>query len=121
MGFKVLSLILTVNCLASASGERASQEMNLVDNTPDTLKILCIGNSFNQDVMAYLPPILREILPNTEITYGVLYSGSAGLRDHIEWYANNEAYTYFNYWGPTSKVLTSRVINPQIPMRRHSQ
>lgn len=62
------------------------------------LRILVIGNSFNQDVMAYVPPILNEILPDYEITYAVLYVSSADLDTHLERWESG-SYT-LNYWGP---------------------
>ena len=68
-------------------------------SSPKELKILCIGNSFNQDTMAYLPPVLNEILPNYKITYGTCYKGSAELIDHVHWFYDEKKYTSFNYWG----------------------
>lgn len=81
----------------------------------ESIKILCIGNSFNQDVFAYVPPILQEILPNCEITIGVLYTGSASYENHIQKYTRYiyrdqddnelqvaEAYTKWNLWTPDS-------------------
>ena len=66
------------------------------------LRILVIGNSFNQDTMAYVPPILNEILPDYEITYAVLYTSSADLDKHLSYWENVYYYT-LNYWGPGDK------------------
>ena len=71
-----------------------------------TIKILCVGNSFNQDVMAYLPPILNAMLPDVSITYGSLYSSGASLEDHINWYREDKPYTVFNYWKPGDEKWT---------------
>ena len=62
------------------------------------LKILAIGNSFNQDVMAYLPPVLNELLPDYKITYATLYKGSAKIEEHVSMFHNNDKYTYYNCW-----------------------
>ena len=80
------------------------------------LKILCVGNSFNQDVIAYLPPVLRGAVPEAEITCGVLYIGSGKLTDHIRMFREDIPYTCFYYWsegasswkwyaGPEAKTL----------------
>ena len=63
-----------------------------------TLNVLCIGNSFNQDTLAYLPPVLNELMTDYDISYGVCYSGSATLDEQLRWYEEDKAYTVFNYW-----------------------
>lgn len=87
----LFGMLVTASPKSEASGE-----------TPDSLKILCIGNSFNQDTMAYLPPVLREILPDTELTVGVLHTSSATIGDHIRWNDEDKKYHIFDYWGPES-------------------
>ena len=62
------------------------------------LKILAIGNSFNQDAMAYLPPVLKEMLPDVEITVATCYTGSASLQDHLDWYNSGTTYKVYNEW-----------------------
>lgn len=62
------------------------------------LKILCVGNSFNQDVMAYVPPILEELLPDVEITVATCYTSSASLQDHVDWFNAGTPYTVYNEW-----------------------
>lgn len=66
------------------------------------LKMLCVGNSYNQDIMAYLPPIMQEILPDYELAFGSLYTASAGLANHIAWFNDDTKYTVFNYWKPNA-------------------
>lgn len=69
-------------------------------------KLLVLGNSFSQDTFAYVPVILQEILPDYLLTFGVAYTSSASISKHIEQYTNNTAYTWFNYWRPTSSAWT---------------
>lgn len=64
------------------------------------LKILAIGNSFNQDVMAYLPKVLEEMMPDVRVTVGALYTSSATISMHLEQYYANEPYTIYNLWKP---------------------
>jgi len=47
-------------------------------------KMLCIGNSFNQDVMAYVPAILQEIMPDVHLTVSLLYEGSASYQKYLD-------------------------------------
>lgn len=92
---------------------RYSTKKSTLDNTRihnvSTLKnlnILVLGNSFSQDSFAYLPPVLNELLPEYQITYGVAYSGSAGVQDHVDMYNEGTAYTWFNIWKPGSTMWT---------------
>lgn len=85
-------------------------------NATESLKILCIGNSFNQDVFAYVPPIFKEILPNCELTIGLLYSDGASYDTHIKKYTRHitedpdthvqtqtsEYYSKWSLWTPES-------------------
>lgn len=70
----------------------------------DEIKVLCVGNSFNQDVMAYVPPILQEILPNTRFTFGILYEDGASYQDHLNMYTNSTDYGYWNIWKPGASM-----------------
>lgn len=63
-----------------------------------TIKVLIIGNSFNQDVTAYVPPILEEILPDYEFYIGDLYSDGAELVDHITMFDDDTPYQKYNRW-----------------------
>ncbi len=101
---RIATIILAICCFAVFTGMNVSNNKEAKDK--QRLKILCIGNSFNQDVMAYVPCILNELLPDAEITYGILYAGSAGLNDHIKWWNKDKPYTVFNYWKPDSKAWT---------------
>ena len=64
------------------------------------LKILAVGNSFNQDVMAYLPKVLEEMMPDTRFTVAALYTSSATFATHLEQYRAGEPYTVYNLWRP---------------------
>lgn len=63
-----------------------------------SLKILAIGNSFNQDAMAYLPPVLQEMMPDLDITVATCYAGSASLQQHVDWFNEGATYTAYNEW-----------------------
>ena len=64
------------------------------------LKVLAVGNSFNQDVMAYLPKVLEEMMPDTRFTVATLYTASATFATHLEQYRAGEPYTVYNIWKP---------------------
>lgn len=66
------------------------------------MNILVIGNSFNQDVMAYVPPILKEIAPDVDFTVAVLYAGSADLERHLTMWNEDGSYA-LNLWRPSSR------------------
>lgn len=82
-----------------------------------TLNILVLGNSFSQDAFAYLPPVLRELLPDYDINFGVAYEGSASIQTHVDMYNGNyydpydpentrDVYTWYNYWNSTDTRWT---------------
>lgn len=62
------------------------------------IKILVIGNSFDQDVFAYVPAILQEILPTTTIKMSVLYEGSIGYAGFVDMAENDTRFTIWNEW-----------------------
>ena len=72
------------------------------------IKMLVVGNSFSQDSMAYVPPILNELLPDYDITISVLYKGGASIADHLQMFSDGEAYTIRSTWGPGSEKWSRR-------------
>ena len=62
------------------------------------LNILVLGNSFSQDSFAYLPPVLNEVLQEYNINYGVCYTTSFSIRDHVNAYNHNPPDKYTSYW-----------------------
>lgn len=48
----------------------------------DTLRILAIGNSYAQDGLSYLPYVLRELSPNTEVVLGIAFIPACKLELH---------------------------------------
>lgn len=67
-----------------------------------TIKILVVGNSFNQDTIAYVPPILEELLPDYEFYIGNLYSDGAEIADHVTMFNEDTPYTRYNKWSLVS-------------------
>ena len=108
---KIIAIISLGLLFASSFSDNITKNLKLGYNDvgvkkslkKSSLRILAIGNSFNQDVMAYLPPVLNEMLPDYNITYGILYKSSAGIGKHVDMFSNNEKYTWFNYWKPGQK------------------
>lgn len=62
------------------------------------LRILVIGNSFNQDVFAYVPPILQEILPGITVKMSVLYESTIGYSGFVTMFNNNTKFNTWNEW-----------------------
>lgn len=83
---------------AELAGVAAHNDYALVKKP--ALKILIIGNSFNQDAVAYLPPVLNELLPDVDITYADCYTSSADIPKHIEMYESDTEITRYNLWTP---------------------
>ncbi|MDE6811498.1 MAG: DUF4886 domain-containing protein, partial [Muribaculaceae bacterium] len=78
---------------------------------PDAeIKILCLGNSFTEDAMAYVPYIINNIAPDLKLTIGIAYIGGCSLQQH---YANiyNETITDIdnNEYTPTTYTLEKNI------------
>lgn len=84
--------------IISASGFQGQIDEAVAKRFDTNLKILVLGNSFSQDAFAYLPPVLNELLPGYNITYGVAYTASCGAIKHLEMYENDQNYDNFHLW-----------------------
>ena len=76
----------------------AGYELNGAINELQEVNILVVGNSFNQDMMAYLPPIMNEALPELKFNWCLLYEGSSDFDTHIQMFLDETKYTYTNIW-----------------------
>ena len=56
-----------------------------------TLRILAFGNSFTYSTLDYLPALLEELLPETEIVMGICYDGGCTLARHTEKFNGGDA------------------------------
>lgn len=77
--------------------------------TIEEVNILVVGNSFNQDAFAYLPPVLSEMLPEYKINFCVLYASSADFSTHINYFQNDLKYTKTNIWNHGDSAWTRLV------------
>lgn len=85
---KIIAIISLGLLFASSFSDNITKNLKLGYNDvgvkkslkKSSLRILAIGNSFNQDVMAYLPPVLNEMLPDYNITYGYHQSMNIPVR-----------------------------------------
>ena len=100
MMLKKLICVLIILCVLLAMLGAAAPDSQTTREAPESLKVLCIGNSFTQDIMAYLPMVLRESLPETEVTVGLLHTSSATLANHLQWIDEGRKYHAFLFWRP---------------------
>lgn len=62
------------------------------------LRLVCIGNSYSQDALAYVPFIMQAMGIDVDVTIGILMMSSSTLSDHIENFeGETAAYTYYHY------------------------
>lgn len=73
-------------------------DLDTAVNALQEVNILVVGNSFNQDMMAYLPPIMKEALPEFKFNWCLLYEGSSDFDTHIQMFLDGTKYTYTNIW-----------------------
>lgn len=93
-------------------------ESKAYGDAPDSLKILCIGNSFTQDTMAYLPMVLRESLPETAVTVGVLHTSSSTLENHLQWIQEDTKYRAFDFWRPDRNAWKRFYSDKSVTLKR---
>lgn len=67
------------------------------------LKVLCIGNSYTNDCVAYAPLVMENIA-GVSVTMGTSYSSGASIDDYIDWFDNDTAaLSYYKYVGRSGK------------------
>ena len=49
---------------------------------PVRVRVLSIGNSFSRDAFSYVPFLIEELVPGTEVDFGILYIGGCTLERH---------------------------------------
>lgn len=70
------------------------------------LGVLFIGSSGEQDMMGYVPPILKEVLYDYDITFGDMYYSGAQADNYVNFYKNDTPCSIFNLWSPDSVSWT---------------
>ncbi len=93
-----------------AASARDGQGNYPLPSSPDTLRILAIGNSFSDDGTEYLPGLL-EAAGIRNVIVARLYIGGCSLERHCKEYAEGlEEYIYYkstrNHWETVSKKAT---------------
>ena len=53
------------------------------------IRVLCIGNSYTQDNMSYVPFILKRVAPDIDLTLGMSYYSGARIDQYIDFYDND--------------------------------
>lgn len=60
-----------------------------------SVKILHVGNSYMRDATSYIVPLLRELLPNVDVTIGIIHNDGCSLqRYHEEVFPSGETYLF---------------------------
>ena len=67
---------------------RNAQELHEVIRP--TLRILAFGNSFTYSTLNYMPVILEELMPETEIVMGICYDGGSSFARHMAKYKGGD-------------------------------
>lgn len=88
-----------------------------VESVPNTeeLKILVFGNSFSYSTLSYVPSLIEEIIPQLNVTFGILYSSGMDFAGHITKWNNDGAYSTYNEyrtkdqkWNKFTDEITAR-------------
>jgi hypothetical protein len=81
------------------------------------INVLCVGNSYTQDEISYVPALIKERFPNLKCVFGILFQGGETLEGHYTRMANDTAYAYYHEydwdndrWVNTADVKLSTVL-----------
>lgn len=85
---KIIICIFVVS-LTSCSSDDESPDDIPFDDTKDSYSILAIGNSLSNDALSYVPFIMKELSPNVNIDFHILYRASTPLDTHWNLISNN--------------------------------
>lgn len=80
---------------------------DLNESHKKSIKMLCIGNSYSQDSVAYMPFILRGLAENVKLTLGIAYYGGGTLTNHKEFFDSDSAEYTYNYLRSDSNAWAS--------------
>ena len=82
---------------------------SVTPNVNKDVKILCLGNSFTIDALAYVPAVLRSIAPQVRLKLGILYDGGATLLSHYEnHFKDTLDYEYYYKYNMTGRWRNTR-------------
>ena len=73
-----------------------------------SLKVLSIGNSGHQDMLTYVPFIMKNVAPELDLTLGITYVGGASIDRQIELFDSDEAAISFDIYKPGSSAWSIR-------------
>lgn len=100
---KVLSLFAMVWLTLSA---------NAAD--PAHVRVLSIGNSFSLDAFSYVPFLMDELAPGTQVDFGILYIGGCRLKRHDENLQGVKAdYDFYQYHAGADKWVSRKGVSIQ--------
>lgn len=78
------------------------------DNLNQSLKILCIGNSFSQDAVAYMPYLVEGTVNRVKLTLGISYYSAATINMYNNFFDDDTTVT-FNKHEPGAAAWSSPV------------
>lgn len=71
------------------------------------IKMLCIGNSYTQDNMSYVPFLMQRLCPDIELTMGISHYSGAKIDDYIGFFENNTRVLMYSKIGPYDTAWTT--------------
>lgn len=77
------------------------------DIRDNVLHILAFGNSFTFSTLEYLPQILEELLPTTQIIFGICYNNGCPFAQHIVKFNNQDTYALYAEYNTAAQGWTT--------------
>ena len=104
--------------ITDTSIEEQIQNLTIIKKNK-SFNILLVGNSYTIDEFAYVPPLLKELMPDLAFNFCMLYRSAASLSQHVLGITDEEntkyacyEYNHFNdHWKATTNVKLSTIIN----------
>ena len=113
VGFGASTGIMVMRHRASSSGEYSA--WTFIAGQKKQIRVLCIGNSYTQDNISYVPFILKRIAPDIDFTIGISYYSGARIDQYIDFFDNDTRVLMYSKINSADTAWTTWGINTTTP------
>lgn len=80
------------------------------EDTQETVKVLCIGNSFTSNAVSYAPALMKSI-GNVRAVMAKTYSSGARITQYNDWFDNDSAVLSYHKYNPGTETWSNGQAN----------
>lgn len=113
VGFGASTGIMVMRHRASSSADYSS--WTYIAGQKKQIRVLCIGNSYTQDNMSYVPFIMKRVAPDIDLTLGMSYYSGARIDQYIDFFDNDTRVLMYSKINSADTAWTTWGINTTTP------